>query len=166
MLQVTKWICASTLIKVWHISKRLSKECVGLLLNGAFGDNRHRCEKYSTPSVPQSARRRSARPLCQESWFREEQNCQLWMRIRSGLTELSPDKSMGPGWLHPRVQKKPTHALERSLSNVFERSQRPGKVPYDGRKENVAPSFKKGQKDNLGKCSLVGVSGLWGTFNG
>lgn len=43
MLQVTKWICASTLIKVWHISKRLSKECVGLLLNGAFGDNRHRC---------------------------------------------------------------------------------------------------------------------------
>lgn len=40
-----------------------------------------------------------------------------------------------------------------------------GRVPYDGRKENVAPSFKKGQKNNLGKCSLVGVSDLWGTFS-
>lgn len=53
---------------------------------------------------------------------------------------------MGPGWLHQRVQKELTDAPKRSLSNVLERSQRSGRVPYDGRKENVAPSFKKGKK--------------------
>lgn len=87
------------------------------------------------------------------------------MRIKSGLRKFIPNKSMGPGWLHPRIQKELTDALERSLYCVFIRSQRPRKVPYDGRKENVAPSLKKGQNNNLENCSLVGVSGLWGTFN-
>lgn len=70
-----------------------------------------------------------------------------------------------PAWLHPRVKKELSDALKRSLANVFERSQRPRKVPYDGRKENVAPSCKKGRKNYLGYCCLVGVFGLWETFN-
>lgn len=74
------------------------------------------------------------------------------------MRELSPDKSMGPDGLHPRVPRELTDVLKRPLSNIFEKSQRPGKVPNEWRKANVAPNFEKGQKNNLGNCRLVGFT--------
>lgn len=135
---------------------------MGLLLNGEFSDNRHRCG-------------RSTRCLLFLSLPEEGLPGLFAKRIGSRRRRIaSCERGLSQGWLE-RTQLRQVHgtrlaaskstertdALKRPLSNVFEGHRDQGRSPYDGRKENVAPSLKKGQKNNLGSCSLVGVPGLW-----
>jgi len=141
--------------------KRLSKEKVGLFLNGVSdlvtadtGVAEALSAAFSSVFIKKVSQATVLRGVVQGGELpavSEDEG-------RDRLRDLSPDKLMRPDGLHPRVLKELADVLKRPLSNIFERSQRARKVPDDWRKANVAPKFKKGQKNNLGNYRLVGLT--------
>ena len=55
---------------------------------------------------------------------------------------------MGPDQIHPRVLKQLATAVAPILTVIVNKWLPSGEVPEDWRKENVAPTFKKGERYN------------------
>ncbi len=64
--------------------------------------------------------------------------------INKLLTDLNPNKAMGPDGLHPRILKQLAKVISPILRLIFQKSIDTGEIPSDWKKANVAPIFKKG----------------------
>ena len=62
------------------------------------------------------------------------------------LSNLNPNKAMGPDGLHPRILKQLANVISPILRLIFQKSIDTGEVPLDWKKANVAPIFKKGMR--------------------
>ncbi|KFW79124.1 hypothetical protein N305_02329, partial [Manacus vitellinus] len=74
------------------------------------------------------------------------------------LSQLDPNKSMGPDGIHPRVMRELAEELAKPLSIIFQQSWLSGKVPDDWRLANVTPIHKKGCKQDPGNYRPVSLT--------
>lgn len=57
-------------------------------------------------------------------------------------------KLEGPAEIDPRILKELDEVILELLTIIFENSWRTGEVPEDWRRANIAPLFKKGNKED------------------
>lgn len=60
--------------------------------------------------------------------------------------------------MHLRVLRELAEVIARSLSIIFERSQRTEEVPEDWKRANVTPVFKQGKKEDQGNYKPVNLT--------
>ncbi|XP_009693889.1 PREDICTED: uncharacterized protein LOC104158026, partial [Cariama cristata] len=73
------------------------------------------------------------------------------------LCQLDTQKSMEPSGIHPRVMRELAKELAKPLSIIYQQSWLTGEVSADWSLTNVAPIYKKGQKDDPGNYGLLAV---------
>lgn len=76
------------------------------------------------------------------------------------LKNLKPDKSSGPDGMHPLVLNRCAEALAAPLSIIFSKSYEEGTVPMDWKEANVAPIFKKGDRNDPGNFRPVSLTSV------
>ncbi|KAK4814697.1 LOW QUALITY PROTEIN: hypothetical protein QYF61_025523 [Mycteria americana] len=76
------------------------------------------------------------------------------------LHHLDTHKSMGPGKIHPRVLRELVEVLTKLLSILYQQSWLTGEVPVDWRLASVMPTYKKGQKEDLGNDRPVSLTSV------
>lgn len=64
---------------------------------------------------------------------------------------------MGPGKMHPRVQRELADVVAKPLSVILEKSWQLHEVPGDLKKGNIIPIFKKGGKETPGDYCPVSL---------
>lgn len=84
-------------------------------------------------------------------------------QVRDCMRELSPDKSMAPNGLQPRVLRELPHVLRRPLSNIFERSQ--GRSPMTEQKQVLHPTSKRAKRIIWGTADRLASLWLLGNLN-
>ena len=76
------------------------------------------------------------------------------------LKALRVDKSPGPDGLHPRVLKELAEQLALPLSLVFTKSVKEGYLPYQWKRANVCPIFKKGNRSDPANYRPVSLTSI------
>ncbi|KAK4814694.1 LOW QUALITY PROTEIN: hypothetical protein QYF61_025520 [Mycteria americana] len=76
------------------------------------------------------------------------------------LHHLDTHKSMGPGRIHPRVLRELVEVLTKLPSILYQQSWLTGEVPVDWRLASVMPTYKKGQKEDLGNDRPVSLTSV------
>ncbi|GAB0185682.1 mitochondrial enolase superfamily member 1 [Grus japonensis] len=74
------------------------------------------------------------------------------------LHHVDTHKSTGLDGIHPRVLRKLTEVLTKTLSIIYQHSWLTREVPVDWRLANVTPIYKKSQKEDLGNYRLVSLT--------
>ncbi|GAB0206407.1 mitochondrial enolase superfamily member 1 [Grus japonensis] len=69
---------------------------------------------------------------------------------------------MGLDWIHPRVLRELAEVLTKPLSFIDQQSWLTGNIPVDWRLANVTPTYKKGQKEDLGNYRPVSLTSVPG----
>ena len=67
---------------------------------------------------------------------------------------------MGLDGLYPRVLRELSAVVAKLLSSILQQSWVTGDVPVDWRLANVAPIFKKGQKDDPGSYRPISLTSV------
>ena len=67
--------------------------------------------------------------------------------IEKLLSEINPNKSMGPDNMHPTILKNLSKQLAYPITIIFNESLKSSKVPNIWKQANVSPIFKKGNKN-------------------
>lgn len=147
-------------------SKRLSKENVGLLLNNASdlvttdtGLAVELSAAFSSVFTKKVSQTSVLRQVIQGGGELPASENQ----VRDCMRELSPDKSMAPNGLQPRVLRELPHVLRRPLSNIFERSQ--GRSPMTEQKQVLHPTSKRAKRIIWGTADRLASLWLLGNLN-
>ncbi|GAB0204130.1 mitochondrial enolase superfamily member 1 [Grus japonensis] len=74
------------------------------------------------------------------------------------LHHLDTHRSMGLGGIHPKVLRKLAKLLTKPLHIIYQQSWLTREVPVDWRLANVTPTYKKGQKEDLGNYRPVSLT--------
>ncbi|KFP95982.1 hypothetical protein N330_03445, partial [Leptosomus discolor] len=83
-------------------------------------------------------------------------------QVQDHLRNLNIPKSMGPDEVHPRVLRELADAVAKPFSVILEKSQQSGEVPGDWKKGYIAPTFKKGRKEDPGSYQSVSLPSVPG----
>jgi len=67
---------------------------------------------------------------------------------------------MGPDGVHPRVLRELADEVAKPLFIIFEKSWQSSEVPTAWNKEDIAPSFKKGEKEDMGIYRPVSLTSV------
>jgi len=78
------------------------------------------------------------------------------------LCHIDTHKSTGPDGINPRVMKELADLLTKPLSVIYQQSWLTAEVPVDWKLANVAPIYKKGQKEDPGNYRLVSLTSVPG----
>ncbi|GAB0182881.1 mitochondrial enolase superfamily member 1 [Grus japonensis] len=78
------------------------------------------------------------------------------------LHHLDTHKSMGLDEIHPRVLRELVEALTKPLSIIYHHSWITCAVPVDWKLANIAPIYKKGQKEDPGNYRPVSLTSVPG----
>ena len=70
-------------------------------------------------------------------------------RVESILKSLDPSKAVGPDGLSPRILRDCADILAPSLTALFQRSMREGRIPKQWQEANVVPVHKKGSREDV-----------------
>ena len=80
--------------------------------------------------------------------------------VRKLLSNILPHKAAGPDEIHARVLKELHEPLAPILGDLFQRSLDSGEVPEDWRQANVAPAFKKGDKNKASNYRPISLTSI------
>ena len=76
------------------------------------------------------------------------------------LSELNPNKAMGPDEISPRYLKMVAEEIGQALQIIFQYSYNTGTVPIDWLISNITPLFKKGDRTNPGNYRSVNLTSV------
>ena len=76
------------------------------------------------------------------------------------LSKILPHKAAGPDEIHARVLRELHSPLAPVLSDLFQRSLDSGEVPEDWKEANVAPVFKKGDKNRASNYRPISLTSI------
>ncbi|NXQ37762.1 PO22 protein, partial [Catharus fuscescens] len=102
------------------------------------------------PGMIDGVREQNGRPVIQEEAVREQ------------LSFLDVHESTGPDGIHPRVMRELADELAKPLSIVYQQSWDTAEVPDDWKLANVAPTHKKGGKENPSNYRPVSLTSVPG----
>ncbi|KFO63841.1 hypothetical protein N302_09895, partial [Corvus brachyrhynchos] len=95
-------------------------------------------------------------------WENEEPPTVGEDQVQDRLRNLKMHKSVGPAEIHPRVLRELAEKVAKSLSILFEVSSQSSEAPTAGKRGNITPHFKNGNKEDPGNYRLVSLTSVFG----
>ena len=107
---------------------------------------------YENEILPNKPIMQTDKKLCEFTISQEE--------VKKKLSEIDPNKSMGPDNLHPHILKQLHKVIAEPLSLIFNKSIKEGVVPVDWKHAVVTAIYKKGNKTDPGNYRPVSLTSV------